>query len=119
MTRRGFIGRMLAGAATSMAPARWLVLALPAIPILYGDGKHDDTAALNAWGAGRAVKRPDGTMLGERLENGHFLVSDVVNISRQDGVWIVNNYFRCTPEYQERLRVESQAMLRATLPEAG
>jgi hypothetical protein len=113
VNRRGFFRGVAGVAAAAMLPARALVALLPAIPILYGDGIHDDTAALNVWGRGGQVKRPDGTAVGARLEGGRFLVSSTINISRTDDFAIINNWFQTTPEWQERLCREQGATLRA------
>jgi len=95
MTRRGFLGRVSAGAASALLPSRILVALLPAIPILYGDGKHDDTAALQAWGRGEVVHRPDGEPVGQTIQDGYFVVSDTIAITRNDGVRLISNYFDC------------------------
>ena len=108
MKRRGFIGSLAAIGFAPLIPTRVLVALLPAIPILYGDGLHDDTAALNVWGAGRRVKRPSGAEVGPWVEGGRFLVSDTINITRQDSVGIVGNRFDPTPEWSERLAAETK-----------
>lgn len=91
MNRRGFLSLpFLAGSLALVSKVR--AIASPSIPVLYGDGVHDDTFALNEWGAGRPVLFR-GKKLGRRLEGGYFLVSDTINISRQDGVQVISNVF--------------------------
>ncbi len=65
MQRRSFLGAMLAGL---VAPAivRTDSLMRPAPlrgMVLWGDGIHDDTVALNDFVRGRPVLRPDGSRL--------------------------------------------------------
>ncbi len=43
---------------------------------LYGDGKHDDSDALQAWLNGEPVAFTDGTLVGELLTNLKFKMSN-------------------------------------------
>lgn len=53
-TRRRFF-QLLAGAALAPVAAKAAAI-LPSVPLLYGDGAHDDTAALNALLRGDVVE---------------------------------------------------------------
>jgi hypothetical protein len=46
MKRRAFF-KLIAGAALSPVASK-MAIALPSVPVLYGDGEHDDTHALQA-----------------------------------------------------------------------
>ena len=59
--------------------------------VLYGDGKHDDTQALNAWGRGQRVLY-NGKFLGKTLHNGKFLITWEVNFKKK-GLTVRNNTF--------------------------
>lgn len=48
--------------------------------VLYGDGKHDDTLALQAWFNGEDVEWPDGTPVGNRIEGKRFIIHDTVHV---------------------------------------
>lgn len=44
--------------------------------VLYGDGEHDDTIALQAWLNDEPVVFPDGTIVGDSLRNLKFKLSN-------------------------------------------
>jgi hypothetical protein len=90
VSRRRFISGTV-----GLALARKLTyLKRPALaPVLYGDGRHDDTVALNAWGAGRPVVWPDGSAVGPTIASCIFWVTGQITISRQDPVALLHNYF--------------------------
>lgn len=108
MTRRGFLLRLSGGVAlAALSPvARFFA---PSVPVLWGDGKHDDTVALNAWAAGRPVRRPDGSDVGKVLHGGRFLVSDTIYFTRTDeGCQFTNNYIQTTEEFTRRMMTPSR-----------
>lgn len=71
MTRRRLFGTLAwGGAVACLAP-----FVHQRQPILYGDGKHDDTAAMQAWLDGRQVRGRDGRLLGRTIEGGSFVIS--------------------------------------------
>lgn len=67
LTRRGFLGLCAAaGLAAAAATTRLADVVKDLVPqwlILYGDGEHDDTEALQALIDGKEVMRPDGELL--------------------------------------------------------
>lgn len=81
-TRRGFF-RLLAGAAIAPIAAK-VAAALPGVPVIWGDGIHDDFEGLQALVDGRVVEFADAAMaegagwFGStmRFPRGEFLVSD-------------------------------------------
>jgi hypothetical protein len=80
ISRRSFFGGALVLAAAVSAP----VLARENIPTLWGDGRHDDTRALQAMLDGKAVRmgeagevvRSEGGMI--YLTKGTYLISDTL-----------------------------------------
>ena len=94
LTRRFFF-KLAAGAAVTPVLAK-MAVALPAVPVLYGDGINDDTAGMRALFAGESVEF--GPALGVKLEHydmwskaadgwhvklpsGHYRIEDTVEIS--------------------------------------
>lgn len=92
-TRRDFL-KGTAGLATLALVPKWLVgpasrmLDHPAIPILYGDGEHDDAPALQALVDGKPVDasrdkaatvHPDGSFV---LASGTYLIRRTVRIPK-------------------------------------
>ena len=94
LSRRGLL-HALAVLPTAIAVYRRLPKPTP--HVLCGDGKTDDTLALQAWGRGDEVVRPDGSRVGSTLDGGAFLVRDTIHFSRRDGA-IYNCHFRYEPE---------------------
>lgn len=96
MNRRHFFGS-LAGAAAAVAISAYATdsLAASSVPILRGDGAHDDTVALQAMLNGRDVMRPDGTLMCGSdhivLPPGQYAVSSTLWISRPS--YIMNSKF--------------------------
>ena len=79
LSRRSFLRGALTVTAIAVAPK---ILTIPAVPILYGDGVHDDTNALQTLFNGETVsiegeffKVSSGVFKG-----GKFLISDAINI---------------------------------------
>lgn len=50
-----------------------------------------------AWGRGDVVVRSDGTAVGSGISAGRFLVTDTIQITRQDGVSITDSFFDYRP----------------------
>ena len=101
LSRRSFLGGILA-AATLVRPTS--VLARP-VPMLWGDGLHDDTEALNALLSGGEFEvsreglalRRAGMIL---LDKGHFLVSDTIGVETER-VTIMGSAFQASPTFRE------------------
>lgn len=97
MDRRGFLGAMLAlGAAPAIVRADSLmriVVPREAALILWGDGIHDDTVALQTFVDGGRVVRPDGLALAGVLSAGSFLVSSTINMDKARDVAIRDSSF--------------------------
>jgi len=57
-----------------------------ALPVLWGDGEHDDTAALNAWFRGEAVLwAQTHEVVGSEITDHNFLLSSTVYIHSGTG----------------------------------
>lgn len=74
-TRRGFF-KLLAGAALAPVASKAAAL-LPSIPVLYGDGVHDDTEAFQALLDGKVIEFADAGMA-----EGAGWFGDVLNLPR-------------------------------------
>lgn len=93
MQRRGFLGAMLAAAVAPAAvragvlmPVKkvWVPsqeIAAPTGPIIWGDGIHDDTAALQAFVDGRPVMHPDGRAAGGSLFGGTYRLTQTIFVA--------------------------------------
>ncbi len=106
LTRRRFFGVTAALALAAKWPPRLTnptpQFVNPVAPVLWGDGRHDDTIALNAWGAGRPVVRPDGTPVGKVLRDLTCIITGAVTITRQDeGLALLYNRFVVLPSHSE------------------
>ena len=90
-TRRGFF-KLIAGAAIAPVAAKAAAL-MPSAPILWGDGVHDDTEALQALLDGRVVEFVDASMAqgagwsGDyfRMPNGIFRTTAPIRMGSEDG----------------------------------
>ena len=82
MTRRGFLGAMLA-ACTAPAIVRADNIMRVFVPpergiILWGDGFHDDTESLEAFFEGRKVVSPTGVQFEGVLRRGDYLITRTI-----------------------------------------
>lgn len=73
MRRRSFLMGSILSALALLVPAPWRK---PQVPILYGDGVHDDTATLVAWGEGREARWPDGSPVCNVIDGKRFYLPD-------------------------------------------
>lgn len=104
LSRRSFLGGILA-VGTAATLVRSAPLLPRALPMLWGDGLHDDTAALNALLSGGEFEvsreglalRKAGMIL---LREGNFLVSDTISIGTE-GTTIVGGIFQASPTFRE------------------
>jgi hypothetical protein len=85
--------------------------------VLWGDGRHDDTAALNAWLRGHdAIWADNGTAVGAAIGNRHFRLSSAIYV--QAGTGRVLHDFRL--EWPERGEVVTGGTIAAgTNPDAA
>jgi hypothetical protein len=86
MNRRGFLAAILAAAsapAIVQADSLMRIFVPPQeIVILWGDGAHDDTAALQRWMNGGRVFTPEGMLRSSsQLTSQSFLISSTVIVS--------------------------------------
>lgn len=88
MQRRSFLSAILAaGAAPMIVKAGVLMpVRVERSLILWGDGIHDDTAAMQAWMDGGRVLRPDGAVAGNLIAASTFLMSETLVLA--DGAHI-------------------------------
>lgn len=82
MERRKLLGAMLAAfAAPAIVRAESLMALPPQRLVLWGDGVHDDTKALQALLDGKRVLRPDGSaMPGPVIGAGSYVLSDTIYV---------------------------------------
>lgn len=76
------------------------MIALPEMHILWGDGVHDDTAALNALfsNSKAIVKKADGGVFRDKtLTGGTYKISDTINITAEEDVTITSAHIIMTP----------------------
>lgn len=99
MNRRGFICSLATTGLAPMLPARVLVLLLPAIPILYGDGIHDDAAALEVALNGGAVNWADGQPVGDVIHGMRFLCGSTITVKELRRS-LISNFLIATPELE-------------------
>jgi hypothetical protein len=83
MNRRAFIRNICTVAATRplLSIAGPVVALLPLRTVLYGDGVHDDTGALQAWFDGGDVVDQAGAPIGRVLRHGRYLLTNTVTIT--------------------------------------
>lgn|SRR3990167_8894628 len=83
MTRRGFLGAMLAACAAPAIIRADNIMRVFVPPergiILWGDGLRDDTGALEAFFEGRKVVSPVGVPFNGVLMNGNYLISRTIS----------------------------------------
>src|SRR5689334_8877796 len=82
-----FIAALIAAlVALSPAMAEERSKCADAPPVLWGDGEHDDTAALNAWFRGeKVIWAQSHETVGAEIADRTFLLSSVVYISSGSG----------------------------------
>ena len=78
MRRRGFLGSVLAATAV---PVKAIAVVLPALPVLYGDGRHDDTHALEVALNGGDVLWSDGRPVGDVIDGKKFAISRTIDVA--------------------------------------
>lgn len=71
---------LVSGAAVVAVAIAGVSTALADLPVLWGDGEHDDTAALQHFLDGGEVQRPDGTVVRGWVDGGHFRCTDTLHI---------------------------------------
>ena len=93
MNKRDFMKGILAlGIAPAIVKAENLMrIATPKI-ILYGDGIHDDTQALQTWIDGGRVLRPDGSTIGRHITGGDYRISNTIFLDKGVGKKLTNSY---------------------------
>lgn len=80
MERRSFFA-VLAGMAALVGLPLAAQATEPAPLTLWGDGVHDDTAALQAWFERQPVQWPDGRPVGHAITGGTFKTSGVIRFA--------------------------------------
>ncbi len=53
--------------------------------VLWADGVHDDSGALERWFNGDVVHRPDGSLVPDFLAHGTFLAKRTIHVKKQRG----------------------------------
>jgi hypothetical protein len=96
-TRRGFLGAMLAAAAAPaiIRPASLMPIYIPKprILTLWGDGIHDDTAALQALIDGERVIGLDGRPMAGMLAGGVYRLTDTLVFDPGTSVVMLDTHF--------------------------
>jgi len=105
LSRRSFLGGVLA---LSVAAAAAPVLALADVPVIYGDGVHDDWAGLQAMFDGRPFRVTDGAALvaTEGVLNGGIFSLSKTLVIRGSHITIQRAAFNAADDF------EGEAMLR-------
>lgn len=112
MNRRGFFASVLALAVAAKfrrkGPAKFDYGAPTVEPILWGDGHHDDTAAMQAWGSGRPWRHADGTPGGKVIANKRLMITMpiIVTAAAGDGLELRWNHIRVLGEADQRLKLQ-------------
>jgi hypothetical protein len=99
MNRRSFLGGFLAVTAVAVAGVPAMAKEA-AIPTLWGDCIHDDTAALNALFAGNPVRVEGEDIIAKDafLKGGRFLISDTIMI--RNPARVVDVYFETSADFR-------------------
>lgn len=105
MNRRSFLRGMLVVTAVAIVPTAALkaMEAIKPLPILYGDGIGDDTAALQALFDGKAFRTLDGFVgIAEecRLADAHLSVSSMLSIGQKRGMLISDCVFEAVQDFK-------------------
>ena len=118
LSRRGFLGAMLAvAAAPAIVKASSLMpiyVPKPAILTLWGDGVHDDTLALQALIDGKDVVRHDGATFMRHPDGSIYLASGTFAIS--SAIVFSGNNNRVENVHFEGSRIQQGNMLKWELP---
>ena len=122
MNRRGFLGAMLAAAASPAIVRASSLMPIYTPPlVLWGDGIHDDTAALQALMDGKKVKRlfpgvaeAVGVSGGLLLSGGVFLVSNTITLPARS-IYMQNSIFKGEASLGDRPVLYMPAQGAATL----
>lgn len=100
ISRRSFLGGVLSVAAATALPN----MALAEVPVIYGDGRHDDWAGLQAMLDGRPFRAADGAAMvlrgepaGAFIAGGHFRVSRTLMMTNR--VTIIQSSFIQTADF--------------------
>ena len=83
MNRRQFFKRSVAAPAVAALVSKGEAIAAPRELVLYADGEHDDTTALNAWWVGKPVKWDNGKPVSNVIRQRLFLVNTGLAIDRK------------------------------------
>lgn len=107
-----------------------LALVLPPLParryVLYGDGKHDDTEALQAWFDHRTVYYADGSLVENELRPAGYWLSKTLTLCDSDEPRIVQgSYFQWTKNLDllldgckgRNVRIESCYLMNGGFPD--
>ena len=76
-TRRGFFGSLAGLVAVVAWPWKWESRRLP---VLYGDGVHDDTEAFEAWLNGGNAIWSDGSPVGDDMHGKTLLLARTIHV---------------------------------------
>jgi hypothetical protein len=94
MDRRGFLSSILAlGMAPAIVRAESIMrIVVPQRVILWGDGIHDDTAALQAFFDGGLVVTPEGIAVGNHLRGGLYVVTSTIITNKAEDRMLTNSH---------------------------
>lgn len=109
-SRRSFLRGALIVAAASVLPAQAIAFVAP-VPVIVGDGIHDDWAGLQAAFDGNPFRcEKDFVRVGAHdaihVDGGHFYISDTLLVKDRAVVWITRNTFDGGPELEGRPLLE-------------
>lgn len=90
MNRRALLKSTAAVAVATLVPA-----AMKASPVLYGDGVHDDTGALQQWFDGENVLWVTGEQAGDLIEGRCFLITVTIDVTGSQRVSFSGNHIHC------------------------
>ncbi len=103
LNRRSFLrgagGLVAAGVATPLLKEKFAWTWWWEYHVIYGDGVHDDTVAVNAWGKGKRVYDRSGNLIGSTLKNVELRLTDTVHI-RADNRRLLNLTVKADPKFR-------------------